>query len=108
MWMQYIGLITVVLFGFLIKPYLLVHDEKGYSYPDFVPCFLACIKVSLLAVSLSYVFYWLIGNQTIISSLVVFVLSFLSVVTSSLVFMDTEMRKKLWNMAKEYLVRTQK
>lgn len=108
MWMQYTGLITIVLFGFIIKPYLLVHDEKGYSYADFIPCFLTCIKVAVVAIGLAYFFYRLIGNQTITSSAVLFVLSFVSVIASSLLFMEKRTRNKIFNMMKGNILRTRR
>ncbi len=100
MWMQYLGLIVLALFGFLIKPYLLVHDEKGYSYSDFVPCFVTCGKVTLLSVGLSYMFYKLIGTLSILSSMCVFIAVFLSVVLSSYVFMEKPIREKMIAMVR--------
>ena len=98
MWMQYLGLLTLALFGFVIKPYLLVHDEKGYRYQDFVPCFIACAKVTLLAVGLSYGIYLLIGHSTLLSSVSLFGFSFLSVLLSSYIFMDVSVRSKMCSM----------
>ena len=98
MWMQYLGLLTLALFGFVIKPYLLVHDEKGYRYQDFIPCFVACAKVTLLAVGLSYGTYLLIGHSTFITSVCLFTLSFLAVILSSYIFMDVTMRSKMYGM----------
>lgn len=95
MWMQYTGLIVLVLFGFIIKPYLLVHDEKGYAYSDFVPCFMICAKVTMVSVGLSYGAYLLLGNIYIANSVCLFVISFLAVIFSSYIFMDTEMRLKV-------------
>ena len=100
MWMQYLGLLVLALFGFFIKPYLLVHDEKGYSYSDFVPCFFTCAKVTLLSVSLSYLFYKLIGTSSIFLSACVFVAVFVSVILSSYVFMEKSMREKAMLMVK--------
>ncbi len=98
MWMQYLGLLVLALFGFFIKPYLLVHDEKGYSYSDFVLCFLTCAKVTILSVSLSYLFYKLIGTSSILLSVCVFVAVFVSVILSSYVFMEKSMREKVMLM----------
>ena len=99
MWMQYLGLLTLSLFGFAIKPYLLVHDVKGYAYKDFWPCIWNCIKVTFLSVLLSYLTYILLGNSSILSSIVLFATSLFSVVLSSLLFMDRLMRRKLVNAA---------
>ncbi len=103
MWLQYIGLFSLAIFGFFIKPYLLVHDEKGYGYSDFIPCFLTCLKVTLLSVGISYCFYLFIGNQNLISSISLFVVSFLSVIVSSYVFMEVEMKVKIRNVACKYI-----
>lgn len=100
MWMQYLGLMVLAFFGFLIKPYLLVHDEKGYCYSDFVPCFVTCGKVTLLSVFLSYVFYKLIGTSSILLSVCVFFSVFFSVVLSSYVFMEKSMRAKMIAMVR--------
>ena len=100
MWMQYLGLIVLALFGFFVKPYLLVHDEKGYSYSDFLPCFFTCAKVTLLSVSLSYLFYKLIGTSSILLSACVFVAVFVSVILSSYIFMEKSMREKAMIMVK--------
>lgn len=92
MWIQYTGIIALIMFGFIIKPYLLVHDEKGYSYSDFIPCFLTCLKVSLLSIGLSYLFYMILGNETIMRSICLFILSFFSVLVSSYTFMNQSMK----------------
>lgn len=104
MWMQYTGIIAQVLFGFLIKPYLLVHDEQGYSYSDFVPCFFSCMKVTVLAVGLSYLFYCVVGNTNIYSTISLFLLSVLSVMVSSYIFMSSEMKSKMMEMVKNTIV----
>ena len=104
MWMQYLGLIVLALFGFIIKPYLLVHDEKGYNYTDFVPCFFSCMKVTALSVGLSYLFYCVVGNTNIYSSISLFLLSVFSVLVSSYIFMSSEMKSKLMEMVKNTII----
>lgn len=95
MWIQYTGLIVLILFGFIIKPYLLVHDERGYVYSDFIPCFVTCAKVTLASVGITYSAYILVGNSNIANSVCLFIISFLSVIFSSYLFMDAEMRLKV-------------
>lgn len=95
MWMQYIGIIVFAAYGFIIKPWLLVRDVKGYNFKDFYSCFVDCLKVSVLSVVLSLMFYYIVGNETIGASALLFVLSFLSVLASSILFMESSMRKKL-------------
>lgn len=88
MWIQYVGFISISLFGFIIKPILLVNDVKGYRYNDFFPCFYTCFKVSIVAIALSLIAYKIIGNSNLISSLILFVFSFVSVIIASYVFLD--------------------
>lgn len=103
MWMQYTGLIVLALFGFFIKPYLLVHDEKGYTYSDFVVCFITCAKVTLLSVSISYLSFVLIGKSSIFSSICVFISSIISVILSSYIFMEKPMREKVTVMIRNFI-----
>ena len=93
MWMQYIGIIILCLFGFIIKPWLLVHDVKDYCYRDFIPCFMTCFKVTIVSVGLSYIFYVLFGNSELIQSVILFVLSFFSVCFSSYLFLDRSVKR---------------
>lgn len=98
MWMQYVGLFSLSFYGFLLKPYLLVHDEKGYSYSDFIPCFCSCLKVTILSLLMSFVAYVLVGNSHIINAICLFIISFLSVAFSSYIFMSNEMKIKIREM----------
>lgn len=88
MWIQYLGFISLALFGFIIKPILLVKDVKGYNYGDFFPCIFVCIKVCIVALLLSYLAYVAIGSNGIFSSILLFTLSFLSVAIASYLFLD--------------------
>lgn len=103
MWMQYMGLITLVLFGFVFKPYLLVHDEKGYSYSDFIPCFITCAKVTLLSVGITYGAFLFVGNSYITNSVCLFIISFFAVILSSYLFMDRLMKWKVKQIANGYI-----
>lgn len=105
MWMQYVGIIVLCVFGFFIKPWLLVHDVEGYDYRDFIPCFLTCFKVTLVSVCLSYAFYILIGNVTLLSSVFLFVLSFVSVCFASYIFLDKHIKTKIHSKVKSIIIK---
>lgn len=95
MWLQYIGVIGMAIYSFFVKPYIVVHDKiEGYSFRDFIPCTLTCLKVAVLSVSLSYLAYLLLGNTTIISSMLLFLVSMGSVLVASYLFLDSYM--KMW------------
>lgn len=95
MWLQYVGVIFMAIYSLYIKPALLVKEVEGYKYSDFVPCYLTCLKVSVLSVIVSLSAYCIIGNDGIISSLILFVVSFLGVVVSSYIFLEKEIKIKL-------------
>ena len=95
MWMQYIGVVVQCAFGFFIKPYLLGKDVIGYKKTDFFPCFLSCGKVALLSLVISYLVYFLVGNKTLTSSAILFVMSFIGVAFASYVFLEKDVRNKL-------------
>lgn len=103
MWMQYLGIIVLLVFGFLIKPYLLVHDVEGYRYTDFIPCFLSCAKVTLLSVLLSYVAYVYWGNDELWASIWLCCVSILSVCFSSYIFLDHFTRNMVNGYVKRYI-----
>ena len=56
--------------------------------------------MTLLSVSLSYLFYKLIGTSSILLSACVFVAVFVSVILSSYIFMEKSMREKAMIMVK--------
>ena len=95
MWMQYLGVIVQCAFGFLIKPYLLIKQVKGYTLRDFLPCYASCIKVASLSLSLTVMAYSLIGNQGILRSCFLFISSLLSVALSSYIFLEKDIKSKL-------------
>lgn len=95
MWMPYISILSMAASSLLIKPMLLIKEIKGYSWRDFVPCYMTCVKVVSLSLIISYLSLKIIGNSNIVSSIFVFVLSFLSVAFSSYIFLEKTMRKKL-------------
>lgn len=95
MWLQYVGLIVMIIYSFYIKPSLLVREVEGYQYMDFYPCYWTCFKVAVLSVGSSYLGYIFIGNDGLLRSFVLFILSIISVAISSYIFLDKSMRGKI-------------
>lgn len=95
MWLQYIGVIVICIYSFYLKPSILINDVEGYSFSDFIPCYMACLKVALLAIGLSFASYLIIGNDTLLSSIGLFIISFLSVIVSSYIFLEKTMKDKI-------------
>lgn len=105
MWMQYLGIVFIALWSFIIKPVLLSRDVCGYNYSDFIPCFIVCFKVSVLSVIITCGAYLLLGNEGMLSSVLLFILSFCGVLISSFVFMDKTIREKIVSKALLYIRR---
>lgn len=104
MWLQYISLIGITIFGFIVKPYILVYDNvKGYNYKDFFICTLNCFKVAIFSVILSYVAYLVIGNSSILSSVLLFFVSLTSVVVASYAFLNSYIKKQIKDSVYLYL-----
>ncbi|WP_294593294.1 polysaccharide biosynthesis protein [uncultured Bacteroides sp.] len=90
MWVQYMGIISVLLFSYIIKPYILYKDVN-YNFSEILNCYLNCFKVALVSCLISIpVKYYLTDN--LISHLIVFAVSISSVAVSSLIFMDPKER----------------
>ena len=105
MWMQYIGIFVLSVFGFVIKPYLLKNDVIGYSYKDFIWCFGACLKVTSLSLLLSLGAYKMFYQNNISSSILVFIISAITILFSSYIFMDKPIKEKVQMMIREKIKR---
>lgn len=105
MWMQYIGIFVLSIFGFVIKPYLLRNDVIGYSYKDFILCFWSCLKVAALSLFLSLGVYKIFYQNNISSSILVFILSAIAILFSSYIFMDKPIKEKIRMMIREKIKR---
>lgn len=90
MWVQYISIIVILVFSFIIKPYILMKDVEGYTLKDFLPCYLTCFKVLALSGALSFIFMKLIPHEQVIGAAGLFVSSIASVALSSYLFLDTQ------------------
>ncbi len=95
MWLQYIGVLVMCIFSFYIKPSILVKEVEGYQYADFYPCYLQCAKVASLSVGVSFGAYWLLGNEQLLSSILLFLVSFTSVLFASYIFLESPMKNKI-------------
>ena len=105
MWMQYIGIFVLSVFGFVIKPYLLKNDVIGYCYKDFLICFWNCLKVAILSILLSIGAYEIFYENNLSSSILIFIISAISILLSSYLFMDKILKEKVQVMIREKIRR---
>lgn len=88
LWTQYMAIISVVAYSFIIKPYILVKDVQGYKWSDFIPYYLMFFKVAISSTALSLLFYWLIPDVNLLTSVIVFLCSLFSVTFCAYIFLD--------------------
>lgn len=91
MWIQYVGLISALMFSLIIKPYVLYKDID-YTIKEMFSCFWTCAKVALLSMLIITPIFSL-GNS-FGESLLKMIIAFIAVVLSSWVMMDKLMKQK--------------
>ena len=91
LWIQYIGLISGIIFSFVIKPYVLYKDVD-YKVSELLKCYWTCFKVAALSCLISLPFAFLLGDA-ITDSLIKALVAFIAVVFSSYVMMNKDTRE---------------
>lgn len=100
LWAQYVGILFVIIWSFLIKPYILWKD-LNYSWSEIGLCVGRCMRIFIL-VSLSCCFvYWIIPQTTILRSVLVALLAILQVSLFSFLFMEKPIKQKMLLILKE-------
>jgi len=64
LWARYIGLISSVLFSYLVKPYILYKDIN-FTLRELYKCIFQCLKVGTIVAIISFGLYYLIPQDTI-------------------------------------------
>lgn len=96
MWVPYLNLIAMIGFSVIVKPFVL-WKEIDYSIKELLGCYWGCIKVTILSLVLTLPLY-LLMDESIINSLLIALLSIVAVVVSSVIFMEKNMRSKLYTL----------
>lgn len=97
LWARYLGLLSCVMFSFIVKPYILWKDIE-YNIKDIYMCILNCMKIMLTIAVICIGIYTLIPQDSFMSSLFVALLSGLVVIGVSLFYMDKTMIAHLLNV----------
>lgn len=98
-WVQYMAIISCVLYGFIVKPYILVNECKGYTYKEIFACVLTCCKITLIAAIIPFMIYILMDKSSIWQNGILILATLLSVSASALLFMEAAQRQKLYTFA---------
>ena len=97
LWARYLGIASVVVFSFVVKPYILWSDI-GYALREIYQCIWQCIKILLTIIVVCVGIYFLIPQSNLVGSLSVFLSSFVMVIAIALFYMPKQMRKRLLDM----------
>ena len=74
LWARYIGILSCIIFSFLVKPYILYKDIN-YSLKELYFCIFHCLKVAIIVFFLSYLVYILIPQNNVWDSIASAILS---------------------------------
>jgi len=86
LWARYLGLIACVMFSFIIKPFVLIHDI-GYTIVEIYRCIFRCMLKMCIVSAVSVLLYVLFPQGNIFNTLVVAFSSGFSVIIISFLFM---------------------
>lgn len=96
MWVQYISILQVMLFSYIVKPYILC-KEVGYSWREILTSFWKSLRVSVIPVAVSICCACLIDIKSFWSMVWVVLAICASVAASAYVFFDKSTRVKVNN-----------
>lgn len=95
-WTRIIGILFCCIWSFVIKPYILWKDID-YQLGEMTICVLRCIRNTIIISLLSYAFYLFIPQTNFGYSLLVALLSAMTVVLTTYIFMPQSLGQKIIN-----------
>ena len=104
MWVQYISILQVVLFSYVVKPYILC-KEIGYSWREILTSFWKSLRVSVIPVAVSICCAWCVDIETFWTMVWVVLVICVAVAASAYMFMDAAMKDKINYRVKKLFIR---
>ena len=104
MWVQYISILQVMLFSYIVKPYILC-KEVGYSWREILTSFWKSLRVSVIPVAVSICCAQFVDIESFWTMVWVVLVICAAVAGSAYMFMDTAMRDKINCRFKKLFVR---
>lgn len=98
-WVQYLAVVTCIIYGFVVKPYILVNECEGYTYWEIFECVWVCCKISFVAAILPFSLYNLIDMESLWQNILLVIVTGLTVSVSAILFMEQSSRQKLFRFA---------
>ena len=102
LWARYLAILSIVLFSFVVKPYILWKDVN-YSLKEIYACIWQCMKVLFVIIALCSGLYIWVPQNSYVNSLIVLLASFVIVVLTILIFMKKSMRVRITNQLQKRL-----
>lgn len=102
MWVQYICILQVMIYSYIVKPYILC-KEIGFSWSDVWSSFCQCLKVSVIPIIISVVCAQFEIHSMVELIIIVFAIC-LSVLVSSYIFLDKDVRNKVHTIIRNRIV----
>lgn len=92
MWVQYLNIINMALWSYVIKPYILYKDIN-YNISEMAKCIIATFKVGALSCVIALPASLLLDNS-VLGCIIIFCVTLLAVLFSSYIFMYKEDKQK--------------
>ena len=102
MFVQYSYILVAMIFGLIVKPYLLIR-EVNYNITDFTNCFKKTFTIFISSFILPFISFLLVDVNTIAGFILVGATSVLSVITVSYLFLPKKIKIMIPSLIKKKL-----
>lgn len=92
LWARYMGIFSILMLSFIIKPYILIHDIN-YPFNKIISCIKHSIAVMFTVSLLNFILYLLIPQDTFVKSLIIVVVSVVLILLISYLYIGRTARR---------------
>ena len=96
-WARIIGILFSIIWSFIVKPFIL-WKYIGYSIKELFSCIIECMKVLLAVIIVNSMVVLCLPEHTLLFDLIKCVLSIVSVIIVSILFMERGMRIRVYQI----------
>ena len=94
LWARYLAILSTSLFSFVVKP-LILWKDVDYKLTELYACIWQCMKIMMTVTLLCLIAYSMIPQTCLVNCLLLLLISAVIVISSSFLYMDSSMRKRL-------------
>ncbi|MBQ0126574.1 MAG: polysaccharide biosynthesis protein [Bacteroidales bacterium] len=96
-----------IIYGFIVRPLILVKEVECYSYKAIYSCLVKCLVITVCSSVIPvFVYFLLVNRDTIAGNIIAIVISIISVSVCAYVFMPPNHRRKLTTYIKNKICQT--